>query len=402
MFLLKIAFANILFHKKRSFLSILLIAVACCTILLYKGYVEYSERGLALSFIENSGHIQVACKGFWSEKTEDTPLLTASDIEGLKGYFFEISKIEKVDAILNFQGIIGRGNASKIFWGIAYDEPHLLGVTEGVPVFEEDNSLVLGMGLFNALDINLENNNIVNLMTTISSNELNSGSFEVAGYIDSGVPQNDRGLIIASRHALLNFFELDDKASCLRLYLESERDVEQIQKILNSYFEKNNLSFETRDWKTLNPTYTQISSLFNTQFSVITFILCVLIFVSLSQSIGMSFMERLSEFGTMEAIGLKKINLIFSLLMEVFILSFVGIILGIIFAYLGNVITETGNITMTPPGYSKGFPLRFFITVASLFKTLVFILLTCLVATLQPVYAIGKFSTVHLMQHSEK
>ena len=40
-------------------------------------------------------------------------------------------------------------------------------------------------------------------MTTISENELNSGSFEVSGYIDSGVPQNDAGFIVASRHLFI-------------------------------------------------------------------------------------------------------------------------------------------------------------------------------------------------------
>lgn len=402
MFLLKTALANILFHKKRSFLSILLIAVASCTILLYKGYVEYSERGLALTFIENSGHIQIAYKGFWDEKNENIKLLNASDIKTLQEYFSNVSKIKKLDAILNFQGIIGSENTSKIFWGIAYDDPHTLGATEGMPVFEDDNSLVLGMGLFNALNVDLENNNIINLMTTISSNELNSGSFEVAGYLDSGIPQNDAGFVIASRRSLLNFFELDDMASCLRIYLESEKDVKAIQGMLSSYFEKNNLPFETRDWKTLNPTWVQISSLFNTQFSVISIILCILIFVSLTQSISASFMERLSEFGTMEAIGLKKISLVFSLTLEVFLLAIISIILGILFSYLGNLATETFNITMTPPGYSKGFPLRFFITVASTLTTQFFILLTCLIATLQPIYAIGKLTTVQLMHYNEK
>ena len=67
MFLLKTAWDNIFFHKKRSILSILLIAVTSSTILLYKGYVEYSEQGLAMSFIENSGHIQIGYRNYDSQ-----------------------------------------------------------------------------------------------------------------------------------------------------------------------------------------------------------------------------------------------------------------------------------------------------------------------------------------------
>ena len=182
-------------------------------------------------------------------------------------------------------------------------------------LIEQDNSLVLEKGLFNTLNIDLENKNIVNLMTTISENELNSGSFEVSGYIDSGVPQNDAGFIVASRHSLLEFFELDDVASCIRVYLKKGEDILRMQKNIDDYFNVNCLPSESRNWKTLNPTWSQISSLFNTQFSVISFILCILIFVSLTQSISSSFMERLNEFGTMEAIGLKKSSLIFSFIL---------------------------------------------------------------------------------------
>ena len=62
MFLLKSVWDNILFHAKRSFLSVLLITIASSAMLLYRGFVEYSEQGLALGFISNSGHIQVSMK----------------------------------------------------------------------------------------------------------------------------------------------------------------------------------------------------------------------------------------------------------------------------------------------------------------------------------------------------
>ena len=42
MFLLKSVWDNILFHAKRSFLSVLLITIASSAMLLYRGFVEYS------------------------------------------------------------------------------------------------------------------------------------------------------------------------------------------------------------------------------------------------------------------------------------------------------------------------------------------------------------------------
>ena len=353
-----------------------------------------------MSFIENSGHIQIGYRNYDSQMNEVRRPMTKTEQIIVKDYFSGLPQIKKVDAILDFQGIIGTEKSSKVFWGIAYDDPYTLGVTEGIPIFEEDASLVLGKGLFDALGLDLEKNNVINLMTTISDNELNSGSFEVSGYIDTGVPQNDAGLVIASRRALLEFFEEDDVASKLRLYLESDEDVEEVQDRLIDYFNVECLPFEVIDWKTLNPTWKQIQGHFNIQFSVISVILCILIFVSLTQSICASFMERIGEFGTMEAIGLKKAQLIMSLVLEISIIAIIGIIGAMILSHFGNVFTETFNITMVPPGYSEGYRLNFFITWHSVIITQSFIFFTCLIAVMYPIYTIKNLTTIHLMHYS--
>ena len=400
MFLIKTAWDNIAFHKKRSILSILLIAVASATILLYRGFVEYSERGLAISFIENSGHIEVAKMNFWDEKTTLNKTLDKASIAMLSKYFATFSNVKKYDAVLNFQGIIGNEEVSTIFWGMAYDDPSSLGATEGDPVFTDDASVVLGSTLFKKLNLKLDEKPKINMMSTLSGNELSAGTFEVSGNIDTGVPQNDAGLVIASRSALLQYFEAEDEASYMRIYLDSEQNIKEVQKQIDSYFLEHHLPYETRDWKTLNPTWKQISGLFNTQFSVISIILCVLIFVSLTQSISASFMERMCEFGTMEAIGLKKHSLITSLVLEILIIAIFGIAGGIAISHFGNFITETFSIKMIPPGYSQGYPLHFFITWASLFKTQFFILLTCFASVILPIYTIKKLKTIQLMRHS--
>ena len=55
MFLLKSAWDNIKFHKKRSILSILLITIASAAILLYRGFVEYSEQGCCAATARSRG-----------------------------------------------------------------------------------------------------------------------------------------------------------------------------------------------------------------------------------------------------------------------------------------------------------------------------------------------------------
>ena len=400
MFLLKSAWDNIKFHKKRSILSILLITIASAAILLYRGFVEYSEQGMAIGFIQESGHLQVALKDFWNNKNTADMILTAHDMNKLKDLFDKTPEIVSSDAVLNFQGIIRTQNSSSIFCGAGYDEPHSLGAPEGVPVFEGDNSLVIDKGLFNSLGLDLENNNYVNIMSAMGEKKIAAGSFEVSGTIDIGTPQNAAGFLIASRKDILDFFGMEDAASYIRLYLKNNQDIKKIENKLNSVFKENNLNFEVKNWKTLNPSWQQVSDLFNAQFIVISGILYVLIFTALTQSLSASFMERIGEFGTMEAIGLKKSLLISILILEVCILSIAGIIGGILLSQAGNIITQMFDIKMNPPGSTSYYLLNFFITAEAVIKTQFFIFFTALISVIYPIYTIKKYSSIKLINYN--
>ena len=436
MFLLKSVWDNILFHAKRSFLSVLLITIASSAMLLYRGFVEYSEQGLALSFISNSGHIQVSMKSAAepqstgtgntantdvntantdintantdtntdmianADRNTGTTLLTTRDMETLRSIYADMPVVKSSDAVLNFQGIIGTDTDTAVFWGAGYDAPQTLGATDGTPVFAGDQSLVLGKELFETLKLNTAQEPVVNLMSSIGDSGLLTGSFAVSGWLDTGTPQNDTGLVIASRSALLDFFELKDSASYMRIYLHKDTDMPAAQAALDSYFAEHQLPYQTQNWKERNPSWEQISGLFRNQFSFISIILYILIFTALTQSLSASFMERIGEFGTMEAIGLKRSSVIQMLVLEVCLISLAGIIGGIVLAQLGNSLTETCNITMTPPGYTRAYRLSFYITLPAILTTQFFIFLTGIISVLHPMYTICKHSTVQLIHYN--
>ena len=381
----------------------LLITIASSAMLLYRGFVEYSEQGLALGFISNSGHIQVSMKSADEPQSTDntgTALLSARDMETLRSIYADMPAVKSSDAVLNFQGIIGTDTDTAVFWGAGYDSPQHLGATDGTPVFAGDQSLVLGKELFETLKLNTAQEPFVNLMSSIGDSGLLTGSFAVSGWLDTGTPQNDAGLVIASRSALLDFFELKDSASYMRVYLHKDTDMPAAQTALDSYFAEHQLPYQTQNWKERNPSWEQISGLFRNQSYFINIILYILIFTALTQSLSASFMERIGEFGTMEAIGLKRSSVMQMLVLEVCLISLAGIIGGIVLAQLGNSLTETCNITMTPPGYTRAYRLSFYITLPAILTTQLFIFLTGIISVLHPMYTICKHSTVQLIHYN--
>ena len=116
MLLINLAWNNLWYNKKRTFLQLLLILVTLASLILYKGYVDYSKEGMALGFIEKSGHIQILAK-------ESEGFLNHVDLEKLISFLRSFPDVASIESVLHFSGIIGNEKTSTIFWGEAFDHP---------------------------------------------------------------------------------------------------------------------------------------------------------------------------------------------------------------------------------------------------------------------------------------
>ena len=157
--------------------------------------------------------------------------------------------------------------------------------------------------------------------------------------------------------------------------------------------------FVLRDWVELNPNYAQINTMNATQYLIISGILSVLVFIALMQALISAFNERLREFGTMEAIGFKKKDVIVLMLSEAFWLALIGIVIGVISSYGFASIVRSSNIEIIPPGYSEGYKLIFYLTVKDIVKNSLFIFFTCICATIYPMISVMKKDVTRLLKN---
>lgn len=391
MLIINLAWNNLWYNKKRTTLQLLLILITLSALILYRGYVDYAREGMALGFIEKSGHIQIS-------SVEDGKILNSIDLEKINLFLKNVSEIEKIETVLNFSGIIGNEQKSTIFWGQAFDNPETrYGIVKGEPAFSNSESIVLGKLLADSLNISPEKNNIVNILTNSNNSGITMSSFTVVGLTDTGIPENDEGLLIAPRKTIIEFLGEDNIASCIQIKLKETKFTNRIEKQLTDSFPE----FKIQNWQELNPSYNQVNSMNEMQCIVISIIMCILVFVSLTQSLSTAFNERLYEFGMLEAIGLKKIKIFFLLYAEVFFLVFIGIILGLFNSVFLDYFISLCRFEFIPPGYSSGFILNFFITYKNIIGSILFIIGTSFFAILIPINNVKKSTVVKLMNHQE-
>ena len=298
---------------------------------------------------------------------------------------------------MKFSGIIGNENTSTIFWGEAYDNPDKkYGVCEGAPVFPNSENLVLGKVLADNLGINSPDE-YVNILTNSPNSGMSLSSFSVSGFTDTGIPENDSGLVIASRQTIIDFLGEENIASHIQIFLKKNKNLKCFENAIKEEFPE----YEIKNWIELNPSYNQVNSMNEMQYKVVSIIMCILVFVSLTQSLSTAFNERLYEFGMLESIGLKKLKISLMLYMEVLFLVIFGVILGLIFSELTNLIIRACNIEFIPPGYSSGFKLNFYITKLNIFSSIAFIFVTCFLALLIPIKNVLRNTVVNLMNRPE-
>jgi putative ABC transport system permease protein len=388
----KIAWDNLWFNKRCSLLLIVMIAIAFSSINLFYGYVKYTREGMALGFIEKSGNFQIAKKTYWNNTESESPQINGDEILMLKKILNE-NNISNVECVLEVSGLIGNSQNSKAFWGEAYDNPEKYGqLEEGQPVFAEENALVLGNLLSKSLGVSP--GDYVTLLTSSQEEGICLGDFKVSGLSSSGIIQQDKGSLIASRKAFLNFLACDDFCTYIKVFLQEGKNLNVI-KAIESVLPEN---FCIKTWQQLNPSYKQIDQLNSTQFFVISFILLILIAVSLIFSLITNFTERLNEFGTMEAIGFKKIQIGILMELETIFMTLIGIAFGTILFFIISGLTEKFNIKIIPPGYSEGYKLVYLFDTVEYVKMFLLVCAICFFSALYPAGLVLKKTASVLMK----
>jgi len=399
----KIAFDNIFYNKRRTFLVMILIAISAAAIILFNAYAAWSHDGMKFGYIEGSGNFQIASKGYF-DAGGDNKTLDSRELKLLDAFLNGNTSVQDINASLNFSGIIGNeaGTVSTVFWGAGEDKPEMP-MAEGLPLFGGKNAVILGKELAEKLGVVINNDKppYVNLMSQSAGSALSLGSLDVSGTCDIGVPATDKGLVIAGRKTVLDFLNIDDAASYIKVKTINDDITPKVINELNDYAKKNNIEIDTRTWEELNPMYDQVDKMNNAAILIVSIILCAVIIASLAHAISSSFNERLAEFGTLEAIGLRKKKITLLLFFEVLFITAGGIILGIIISSLVSVFTSIYSIKIVFPGYSEGYAISFPLSIKTILYSVIFIVISCFIAVLSPISHVVRRSITTLMYHSE-
>src|SRR5438067_1070755 len=348
----KLALRNVTRHTLRTTAALAAIAFGVIALILTGGFVQdlFSQLGEAVIHSQ-SGHLQIAKAGFQAEGTRRPELYLLQNPEELKSRLASLSGVADVMARVTFSGLInnGRSDLAVIGEGIESDKEARLGsymrITAGRGLTDRDrNGIMLGEGIARAS--RLSPGDAATLITTTLDGAMNTLDVRVIGVFQTFSKDYDARAVKVPLAAARDALGTKDVNSIV-VSLSDTRATLSIANLLRPRLLNEGLEVWT--WQELNDFYAKTVKLYETQFGALQLIILIMVLVGVANSVNMSVFERVSEFGTMRALGNPSRTIFMLVVMESWLIgiagSSIGVAIGIALAHAISVI----GIPMPPP-----------------------------------------------------
>lgn len=367
----RLAALNLQRNRRRSLLSISIIAIAVLALTSAGGFGLYTYDSLRESTARDVGHLTLSLRGYF-EQEEETPL--ANGLEGsdsIRQALLANPAIRGIQPRIELTGLVSNGMKSTIFVGLGVDYKEFdmkgpfLDLRAGQtlqdlnsPRFDPTQPQVM-LGVDLARNLNVAVGDWVTLLATTADGALNALDFQVRGLYSTGVPELDKRqlyLHLTSAQELLN----SSKVSTLSVYLFTTEHTASVQRWVEEQLSKLHLAqdLQVTPWQQLAVFYTRVKDLYDRLFGVMGTVMAMVVFVALFNTLTMSVSERTREIGTLSALGAYPNDILAGFVREATLLALCGTLLGTLLNLLTIAVVRVADIQMPPPpGRTEGYPL---------------------------------------------
>lgn len=354
--LFKIAWRNIWRSRTRSVVVILSIAIGVWAL----SFVLSFSNGISYTYIKNAiqeqySHIQLHHPKFPEDKSSKYSLENAgATIAALH----QLPEVEAVTSRTISTGMISspRGKRGVQIMGIdPVNESLVTGfdkhITEG-GYFKEDkkNQILISERIAEKLKVKLRNRVVLTFQNL--EGDITYAAFRIAGIYNTGNMILDEAMVYVmatdlKKQLLPNIKNPDDPkfdtTNEIAIYLKNSEDAGAVKKKLKTTF-PNAL---TEDYWELSPDIELYETQINTSNSIVIVIFMLALIFGIINTMLMAVLERYKELGMLMAIGMKKGQVFFMIVMETLLLAAVAAPIGLGIGYLTVFLLQDTGIDLS-------------------------------------------------------
>ena len=403
-----IALRNLFRNKRRTLLTSSLIAFGVILVVVFGG-LAMSFKSQMVGVLTNTamGDLQIHRKGY-VESIDNLPLnltLSGAELAKIETMLKHMPEVAAYSPRIKFGAMISNyAQTSNIRLSAVYPEMENRTVTEFVKrikgnIPDPDNFLKPGEilvpeNLMKGLSLKMGDDIV--LVATNKEGSVNAVTLHIAAVTENvfGPSGKDGYIHIQDAQTLLRM----DQPEIVEIAIHLQRfdKLNTVASQLKNASAAPEVPFEVHTWEQLSP-FASIARIVDLLIFVVKFILISIVLVSILNIMTMSVYERISEIGTIAAIGTPPRRILSLFLVEGFAMGLLSTVAGIV---VGLVILWVMNVTKIEFTFGQmNVSLAPSIPASEIVWVAVIVMLVSLFAGYQPAYKASKMEPVDALGH---
>ncbi len=354
--LVKLAGRNLLRHRGRTATALAAIAFGVAALILSGGFVHDLYFQLGESLIRSqSGHLQLARAEYFAAGSRSPEKYRIASPQQVKAQVARVAGVTHAMARLSFTALLNNGRVDVPVLGEGIEPEQEAALTTAIQMLsgrrltEADRyGMVIGEGL--AQSLRVAPGDPVTLLASTIDGALNTVEFEVVGVFRSFSREYDQRALKIPLSAAQELLATPDANLIVVLLDRTERTdgaYQEVSRIAGP------ADLVVKRWEEINDFYANTVALYDRQFAVLRIIILVMVVLGVANAVNMGVFERMSEFGTMRALG-NRSGFVFALILtECLLLGIAGAALGSLAGALLAALISFLGIPMPPPPNSN-------------------------------------------------
>ncbi|MBD3320751.1 MAG: FtsX-like permease family protein [Chitinivibrionales bacterium] len=336
LYLLKLAFRNLLRNTRRSLLAVLSVMLSIMFIVFMQGMLGGFMGSLVRNYTRNeTGHIRIATRDFVdkvrfypvTENIENPDSLIAGikDDPDIAKHIDIITKRIYFGVLLNNRG--NNKNAVALAGDPATEKDLLLlhkSILPGGRYIRNERETIIGAGLAEALDFKV--GDTVKVMAQGGDYALHLRKFAVVGIFESGLKDMDERIFQIPLSDAEKLLRMKDETQQIILMLDNYHRAEQVASAIEQKIGTPELSIQP--WREAG-IYGNYVTLAAKMYNIIYFVIALLGAFIIGNIMMMVVLERRREIGVLKSMGLSRIKILFLFISEGIILGLAGSLAGV-------------------------------------------------------------------------
>jgi putative ABC transport system permease protein len=347
MIIIKIAFRNIFRQKRRTLLTALTMFGGFTLAAISIGWSDGTYDYTIDMFTRNQmGHIQIHKKGYL-----DKPALykTIDDYRQIGATISDLQGLESWTPRLYSSGLISIGDKSA--------GSRIIGIDPGLEnnatrfdkkisrgkSFSEDSSheAILGKGLMEVLEADLGDSAVV--VSQAADGSIANDIYEIVGVIESGDDLSDRSSFYLHLDEAQELFVLEGRIHEIAVIADKLSGVDDLLTRIRSVIDDPQLSVQP--WQEFAKQFYVAMQADKQGAWIMIFVIILIVAVGVLNTVLMTVMERVREYGVLKAVGTRPGQIFKLILIETNFIAIGSILAGMIVGSLVNYIISIKGIS---------------------------------------------------------